>query len=335
MNVAARIAIFSTSLVGVGAGCASSSNRIASATIRPIDEDLIALLPPGADAVFDVDVEQLKDWPNCKRILALLPEAGQARLHQLGFDPLEDVEAVLGAVQKFGLSDSSSIVLVRGALDLDQLKKTLGVQTTEVDYRGARIVESGLGDDSKGNPDAPAIGRVGPRLTVFGSRVDVRRTLDVVQKESEGIRSAVMARALIHAYSRAPTAKSGRPAVVAGVVPSAEFRERLRGEGFSLADADWVTLAFAVGDGFDIGLIVGTGTEGGALDLMRAWNKSVHDFKERPMIRLTGLASYLDPLVIVTSGREVHVAFRMEGARLESLLGRVDTFLREKGAPRR
>ena len=59
---------------------ATTAARRARADRGPIDEDLLALLPSGADAVVDVDMEQLRSWPPARRFLELLPREARARL---------------------------------------------------------------------------------------------------------------------------------------------------------------------------------------------------------------------------------------------------------------
>ena len=79
------------------AGCGTASQSLATptrATDRPVGEDMLALLPAGADAVVDIDVAQLDGWPTARRLLGLLPAEGRARLERLGDDPLAQVSGV-------------------------------------------------------------------------------------------------------------------------------------------------------------------------------------------------------------------------------------------------
>src|SRR4051812_42139032 len=90
----------------MAAGCGGSMHAGSSATDRPIGEDLLALVPSGADAIVDVDVTQLDSWPIARRLLALMPPEGRARVEQLGDDPLAQVNGLAVAIYKAGSPDA-------------------------------------------------------------------------------------------------------------------------------------------------------------------------------------------------------------------------------------
>ena len=86
----------------------------------------------------------------------------------------------------------------------------------------------------------------------------MRRVCDVAHKDDDGFRTAALDKRLRDALGRAPTAKLGRPAIMAAIVPTQPMREQLRAEKWdAAADLDWLALSFAVGDGFDVGIVAG------------------------------------------------------------------------------
>ena len=292
------------------AGCAHEG-PIVSLPDRPIGEDLVDLMPSGPDLLVDVDVAQLDSWPTARRLLDLLPAAGKQRLQRLGDDPLARVEAVVVGVYRAGTADSEAATIVRGRLDWDALRGG----APEVDYHGATIVDRD-GEDS--------IARVTPRVLAFGSRAMVRRVLDVSSRQDDSVRGGAIDKPLRDAFDRAPTAKLGRPALMLGLVATAPLRERLRAEKWgSAAELDWLALSFAIGDGFDVGIIGGTRGPAEANTLVETMKQRANELKTQATMRLLGLTPYVDPFVVVAKQAEVHVAYRLVERRVDQLVTRL------------
>jgi hypothetical protein len=298
--------------VAVAAGCAGSSHG-STMPERPVGEDLLALLPSGADGVVDVDVAQLDSWSDARRILALLPPAGKQRLQTLGSDPLAQIEALAIAITKPGTPEAEATIVARGQLDFDKLRAAMS-DANEVEYHDARVVEN----------EAEAMARVTPSVYAFGSRVAVRRVLDVAHKEDEGLRTAGADAPLRQALQHAPTAKLGRPAIMAALVLTPPLRERLRKDQWSsAAELDWVALSFAVGDGFDVGIVAGARSEPDARDLADTLRARATSLRSQATVRLLGLGPYVEPFKVVAHLMEVHMAYRLSEARVEALLTRL------------
>ena len=298
-------------LLALAAGCAHAPSVTASIPERPIGEDLIDLLPSGPDLLVDVDVAQLDGWPTARRLLDLLPEAGRARLATLGDDPLARLENVIVGVYKAGAPDSESALIVRGTLDWDRLRG----DAAEVDYHGAVVVD---------RPGEDSMARVTPRVLAFGSKVMVRRVLDVAARSDDSVRAGALDKPLRDAFGRAPTAKLGRPALMLGLVATAALRERLRAQQWgAAADLDWLALSFAVGDGFDVGIIGGARGAAEAETLMQMMKQRAGELRAQPTVRLLGLVPYVDPFVVVAKQAEVHVAYRLGEARVDQLVTRL------------
>jgi hypothetical protein len=302
-------------LLLVVAGCGGTMHAGPSATERPIGEDLLALLPSGADAVIDVEMAQLDGWPTARRLLALVPDDGRAQLSRLGDDPLAQISALAIAVDKAGTPDAGAVTVARGAFDWEHLRGTLP-GAVESDYHGTPVLEGS---------DGQALARVTPTVFAFGTRVTVRRVLDVARKEDDSLRISAVDKRLRDALGRAPTAKLGRPAVMAALVPTEPLRERLRAEKWWAAgDLDWVALSLAVGDGFDVGLVVGTHGPVEAGALAKTMKQRAGELKTQAMVRMLGLGPYIDPFVVVARDNEVHVAYRLGALRVDQLVTRLE-----------
>jgi hypothetical protein len=300
-------------------GTASSSQRPS----RPVGEDLIALLPSGADVLVDVDLEQLHGWPPARRLLALLPDDARARLERVGFDPLADADGLVSAVAGLGTPDAEVTTLVRGALELDALKAALGGDAREVDYHGAAVVEAG----------STALAKLGPRLYAFGSPIDVRRAVDLSRGDGVSLRDSPADRALLDAYARAPTARLGRPAIIAAALPTPLLRDKLREQRLPGADVEWLALSLAVGDGFDAVLVLGAADEKAARTDAQAMRDSLKEFSGKTAARLLGLRQYLEPIAVRAREREVRMAARFAERTVDDMLKRLES-LRAAARPR-
>lgn len=302
------------------AGCGGSQHSasglpVAKGGDRPIGEDVLALLPSGADAIVDVDVAQLDSWATARRLIALLPPEGRARVAKIAADPLAQLNAIAVAVFRVGTPESDSVTVARGELDWDKLKQTID-GGADAEYHGAALVDG---------PNGESLARLTPTVFAFGSRVLVRRVCDVAQKNDEGFRTAVLDAKLREALGHAPTAKLGRPAIMAALVPTQPMRERMRKERWdAAADLDWGALSFAVGDGFDIGMVAGAHGPIEATTLMETMKKRAAELKGQVTVRMLGLSPYIEPFMVVAKESEVHVAYRLTDWRVDQLVTRLE-----------
>jgi hypothetical protein len=158
-------------------------------------------------------------------------------------------------------------------------------------------------------------------MRVVGAPSEVRATMAIVDGNS---RVVTPTSKLFDALGRAPTAKVGRPAVMMGLVVSPRFEEELVRLGLPLRGVDWLALSFAVDGGFDLGGTLACPNPEEALGLVRRAAQRIEAFRESPELRLVGLASLFDPLVLRPRGSEVSVAYRVEARLLSRLLRRLD-----------
>lgn len=293
-----------------GCGIGRSAERT-----RPIGEDPLALLPSGTDALVDIDVTQLRDWGPARRLLDLLPAPARADLAALGFDPLDDVDSLWIALDRLGTPEQTSTMLLETQIPVEKLRRALGPSPSVVDWRGVAIHESA------GEADR-AMARITPKYVCLGSRANVRRVLDLARGEGASLRND---KRLMHAYGRAPTAKSGRAAIIAGIAFDDPLRERLRKEDLPLAEAEELSLAFAVGDGFDLGAIAFFRGPAEAGDALKEGKRRLEVAMRSTAVRLLQLRQLLEPIVLVQREYKVHLAYRLAGKPLDRMLTRVES----------
>ena len=291
------------------AGCAK-----VEAPIRPVGEDPVALLPSGADVIIDVDVDQLRGWADTRRFVALLPPVAHQRLAGLGFDPLDDVDAVWAAIYDLGRPNQRTLLLLKTELELDRFGKDLGGEPQTVDHRGARLLE---GTDR-------AVGRVTGKILALGPRAEVRRALDLARGDGESARGDKM---LMAAWGRCPTAKVGRPAVLLALTMRETVKEELRRQDLPGVDTEWLALSFAVGDGFDVGAIAAARGPGEAKQMVQAGQRRKEEFARTRAAKLLGLRVYLDPLLMVARDNEVHLVYRLPGTTVDRMLSRLESLM--------
>ncbi|MEO6952291.1 MAG: hypothetical protein ABI321_10795 [Polyangia bacterium] len=284
----------------------------ASAVPRPFGEDLIAIVPTGAELVIDVDVQQLRSWEAMSRVIALLPPAAQARLAKLGEHWENEIDGLVLASWR-GERGTDSVLLIRGDLDDAHLPALLEGTAKRTTMSGKTLYETAT----------ESVLRLAPRVIVVASPVDVRRVADVVKGDLPDIRVASADKLLRAALARAPTAKSGRPAVIGAAVGGPLLTERMRGAGLPEHPPQWATFALAVGDGVDAVLGLGLATADDATGLRDNLEKALQDLRYRPVIRILHLEDLFN-LALKVKDKELRIAYRVSSAQLEAFLTRMD-----------
>jgi hypothetical protein len=293
------------------AGCGTAPPKLAN-EVRPIDEDQLALLPAGAEAVVDLDLAELRDWAPARRLWALLPDRERAQVAAMGIDPVTDLDGLvlsLGQVE----GELSSTMLLRGEIDLEKMAHALGDAPAAAEYHGAALREAG----------ARAVARLSPRLVVLGTRTAVRQVIDLSHGEGESVRRAD--RQLVAAFARAPSAKTGRPALIAALAPSEEARAKLFSDGLPGRSCEWFTFVLAVGDGFDFEIIGHTHGEAEAQTLVASGRQALERFRARPSVRILGLQPFLQSIVVAARGEEARLVYRLPSRRVEQLFARLES----------
>lgn len=327
-------------------GCGRSNIKSSLDRMSRSDADLVALLPRGLDAVLDIDISGpngLRQLASLDEILTLLPAGAVSSLEQLCDHPTLQLEAVAVGLSGLGTAAPEIAILVRGDLIKERIfaavRKRAG-QAAAVEYHGIPLIEA-----AAAAPDqAPATGASLPafdpahsaaaamlteKTVVFGSRLSTRQVVDIFRGEEEGLRSQTE---LMNALGRAPRARTGRPAVLLAALIPQPMRDQLRLQGLpELADnADFFSAALAVGDGLDLGVVVGYRTMPATSEAVRSLQQRTQELRRRPALVFIGLANFLEPLQLVAAPRnarrnqpELHVAYRLPGDELAQLLSRV------------
>jgi hypothetical protein len=120
------------------------------------------------------------------------------------------------------------------------------------------------------------------------------------------------------------------------VLLTAGLRDKLRQAGLPElgADAEFLAASLAVGDGLDLGIVVGYREQSGAEAAAKQLLLKTQDLRQRPALGFLGLDRFIQPLVVVATpaapkkGRpqpELHLAYRLPGDELLALLDRLAT----------
>jgi hypothetical protein len=302
-------------------GC---SHPVATAPPRPADEDLPSLLPSGAEAVIDLDTEQLRRWPTAARLRSDVPGEARGRIDRLGFDLLTDSDRAVFGLTGLGSDGAALTVIARGRLDPAHLHDALeagDAPLEEYDYHGARVVDGA----------SRSFAILTPHAAAFGPRAEVRRAVDVTLGNDEGMRRD---KAMEELFARLPTGKVGRPAGLAMMRVPPSLSARLSEAGLGAGEVRWIGAALAVGDGLDLGIVAGTPDPGRAVELQVALQRLLEDLRVRPSLRALGLAPFTEMVKSATKREELHLAFRVDDRHLTALLSRVERLLSAAQAER-
>ena len=318
----------------LGGGCTSKNLRADLDRGSLSDEDLVALLPRGLDAVLDVDVAGLRRLSTAPALLSYLPAHLLAHLERVTDLPLRNLDALAVGLRSVGTKERDVIVLLRGHLERERMLRGLRAQgeTREVEYHGVPLIETasnGAADDPDGKTLAAAL--LTPHTAVLASRFAVRQVIDIYRGVDEGARQQGD---LMAALRKAPRAKVGRPAVLLGALMTPPLRERLRASDLPElgADAQYIAAAIAVGDGIDLGVVASYDDMAAAKDVASRLLDRARALRQRPALMFIGIERYIEPLVAIAAapapakGRhfpELHVAYRLSGDDLSELLSSI------------
>lgn len=308
MKLALAIALLSVSCGGA---------LPASLVPRPFGEDLIAIVPTGAEVIVDVDLSQLRVWEPMDKILALLPPAAQARLQRLGDHWMNEIDGLVVASWR-GDRGAETILVMRGDLDDAKLAALI-----EPGADGAPPPKGQLYGRLLYETDKESVLRLAPRVSVTGTPVDIRRVADCVRGDLPSVRDAPADKLMRQAIAAAPTAKVGRPAVIGGAVGGPLLQDRLKAAGVVERAPQWAALAVAAGDGIDAVLVLGMATASDATGLRDQLDHSLRDLKTRPVVRILKLEELFDVAMRVND-KVLRLAYRVSGAQLSTFLLRMD-----------
>ncbi len=306
----------------LGTGCGPRALYADLAHHNISDEDLLALLPQGQEAVLDVDLAAMRAWPPLPTIISLLPADYQRRLRDVAAEPLVDLDAVCVGLRGLGTKDLDATLLLRGRPLGRKLWQQMQGQpgSREVTYHGMPLVEA----------EDRALAQLSPQTLVLGSRVQVRQTIDIFRGVDHGARKQP---ALMSALAMAPSGKQGRPPLLLALLPSAELRQRAHDAGMLriLEEAQAVAVAIAVGDGFDVGIVASYPDLASSATALSLVKSQAAELSTRSLTKILGLERFLSPLIAVAVPQskkrptpELHLAYRLPGEDLNELFRRIE-----------
>lgn len=309
--------------------CASSP-PVAPRPPAPVDEDLLSLLPADVELVADLDVTQLRAWSDLPRIR---PHIDRWIPPAAGVDPLAVVDLLIVGVAQTGTDAGETVALARGRFSIEQIESAWR-SSLSTDSSVQRQPYHGYGVLTA---EQRALAFVTERTMVMGTPAEVRRVLDLARGDELGFRHPGMAGVtspsnalLLHALGRIPEAKSGRPALRMALRLTAPARSRLAAAGVAaeLADhLDWIALALALGDGIDVGLVMGMRGAGPAQDLLERARLKLATVKQGKTVRTLGLEALFDAIRFGRKDDEAHFALRLDQRRFDWLWRRVSLLL--------
>ncbi len=262
--------------------------------------------------IVDLDLLQVRAWDQTERLVGLLPPMAKARLDRLGPRWLSEIDALALAAWR-GANGTSSVLVLRGDLEDEKLGALLEAEATRSELDGHVMYEA----------SGEAVVRISPRLIAVGAPVEVRRVVEVSRSEAQGFRDARGDAALREALGHAPSAKIGRPALRGAAIGGPLLTERIEAAGFSRSAPQWAAFAIAIGDGLDAVAVLGLSTPVEATSLRTELDRSLRDLRARPIVRLLHLEAAFD-WVAVARERQLRVAYRLPGTRLEAVLEQMD-----------
>jgi hypothetical protein len=147
-------------------------------TFAAADEELLALVPPGATVVTSVDVHQAKNSPFAQYILNRVhteDHGFEELIQQTGFDPRRDLQNFVCAIpaSETDGSESKFAILVRGSFDhtrIRALAKTKGASVQK--YGGVDVFIN------KSDHESTAYGFASPSILVMGNLATVQQILE-------------------------------------------------------------------------------------------------------------------------------------------------------------
>lgn len=332
---AGRLASWVLVLLGLfGPACTSKNLRADLDRSSIGDEDLLALLPRGLDAVLDVDMAGLRRLDSAAELLSYLPAQSLSHLEKVIDLPLRNLDGLAVGFRSAGTRERDVVVVVRGHLERERIARGLRAlgETRAVEYHGVPLIEmEGASSAGDAESDGLAAALLTPRTAVLANRLAVRQVIDIYRGVDDGARQQGD---LMAALGRAPRAKVGRPAVLMAALVTPPVRDRLRAADVSElgADAQYIAAAIAVGDGVDLGVVAAYRELSAAKDVATRLLDRAQELRHRPALTFIGIERYIQPLIAIAAapapqkGRhspELHIAYRLSSDDLNELLSRI------------
>ena len=272
--------------------CACATQGAAPKTPR-IDDELVAMVPAGGDALGEVDLVRLRAWAPGEKVLRLLPSEIRDELtSEVGFDVFSDVDRVVIWWRRRG-GPQDHVMFARGRFDSNRLRATaIGHGGKPVEYRGVTTFEM----------PGVASALLRPDLFLLGTRTAVRTTIDAARGAGQTL-SATEPLALLRAQQSPHAAVQ-----VVGINPE----DPPQPPGLR-------TLAVRVelDGGFDLTATIEHVDAAAATTNEQQLRDQTENIRRQ--LADMGAAEYLDGLIVASQGTRVMATFRLTLAQCDRL----------------
>jgi hypothetical protein len=289
----------------------------------PDDDDLLGVIPEGAETVIEVDVAQLRTSAWSQRLVAVRDDERVARTAAQGFDEIVDVDRAVFAVSEAAVSapgvvgapdreaaaaSPTTLTVVRGRFDTAQLGRAHDGWTA-TSWRGSRVWQQG----------DRALALLTARTLVLGEPPAVRAAIDCAWALAPDVR-----RGAIGELRRALGGESDRaPAVLAAALVTQAMRKRVEGQidlplGLQRAGA-----RLDLGGALELELFGQLATPGEAADLAHNLEVTVRDLRARRALAVFGLTPFLRGVTVTPQGRTLRARLTLPEAEREELAAKL------------
>ncbi|HEY2903834.1 MAG TPA: hypothetical protein VGL59_24830 [Polyangia bacterium] len=284
---------------GVGKVAASAAARTA-----PDDHELLGVVPAGPETLLEIDLQQLRDSPWSKSLLAgRSAEERQARNATLGYDEIADVDRMV-----FAVTEDAGGPLVF-TVSQGRFVEAAVAKAFSSAHPGA------VADAWRGSPlwragdEATAL--LTARTLLAGRLATVRSAIDCSYGLAPDARGGELG-----PLRRALQPERGRPALVATVGLSEGMRQRI-GDAFQIPDGlHQAGARLDLGSSLDVSVLALLAEAPQAQVAARLAQQFLNDLRGRPLLRVFGLAALLDGASFHAEGSRLHGALAIpESAR--------------------
>jgi len=318
----------------MAAGCADLFQQQSSAApavqagprSAPDDSDLWNLAPASADVLAEVDLAALRasPWSHALTESGLSGQREEGR-RLFGYDIFGESERLLAVMTEAG-GVPRTLTIVRGTFDPARVAAAF-IAATPGAAEG-RWRESPLWEGQGAN-GAQAVALVTPRTLVQGESNQVRAAIDAAWGIVPDARTVPLG-----ALRRSLDADQAGPA--AFIALNVTDGMRARAAGIVELPPGLATCAARIDLADDLNLDV-VGVMDNAQDAaaaMIAGNVAVRQYAQNPMVRMLGLGSILQSVVLTAEGTHVHGHLRIPAERREGLADKLLAILQMVAAAR-
>jgi hypothetical protein len=273
----------------------------------PDDDNLVGVVPDGAETVIELDVAQLRTSAWSQRLLAVSGAERTAKTQAQGFDETTDVDRAVFAVNE-AVGNTTTLTIARGRFDEARLARAFG-DWTPASWRGSRIWERG--------PEAVAL--LTARTLIRGEPATVRTAIDCAWGLAPDVqRSGVgeLRRELLSGNDRVP-------AVVAASMVTEAMRKRVAGQIDLPAGLERAGARLDLGGALQLELFGLLATPGEAADMAHNLDVTLRDLRGRRALAVFGLSAFLRDVTIAPSGRSLRVRLTLPEEQREDLAAKL------------